>query len=320
MKVKELGKDSGQVDLTLMLVEKNIKLSKKGTSYLELILRDVTGEIKAVIFDKINEYKNMLEPGKVYQVSGFVQEYQNTLSIKIDNIFLLKEARSDSFLPHTNKNIEAMYNEILSIVKNTGNRYAKALLSSFFTEDKEFAELFKKWPAAISMHHNYIGGLLEHTLSVTKLCISISKNYSNVDIDTLTAGALLHDIGKLREYRILPRIEQTSEGRLLGHITIGYEMVKSRIHSRLSIMSKFPSELELLVSHMILSHHGQLEWGSPVIPRTVEAQILHFADNMDAKIWGYLNNSQDTSAEPGTWSQFIKILGRQIYNPEPFEE
>jgi 3'-5' exoribonuclease len=163
-------------------------------------------------------------------------------------------------------------------------------------------------PAAKANHHAYIGGLLEHTLNVTELCVSIASRYREVNFDLLIAGALLHDIGKVEEYTYFPKIDRTDIGRLLGHLVIGYEMIMRKIREMKNFRGGFPEDLKLQILHLVISHHGELEWGSPVRPMTLEAQILHFADNMDSKVWMFIDAKRKRRDPFSRWSEYLQSL------------
>jgi len=196
-------------------------------------------------------------------------------------------------------------------IKSIENSYLKALLKAFF-DDPQFVEKFKRAPAATKVHQPYIGGLLEHTLSVVTICEAICNIYKEIDRDFLITMAILHDIGKVREYAYDQVIEHTDEGKLLGHIALGLEMIDQKIKN----LKDFPQDLELMVKHTILSHHGHFEFGSPKLPSILAAIALHYADEMEAKISGFINIKEESKDFKEKWSKWIWWLERPIYLDE----
>lgn len=215
-------------------------------------------------------------------VVGEVIVFNGGKQLNIKRARKAKEGEYDEgeYLPVSEKNIDTMYEEMLGFISSIENNHLKQLLSSFFIEDKDFAASFKKNSAAKSVHHSFIGGLLEHTLSVTKLCNEYTKLYPILNRDLLITAAIFHDIGKTKEISKFPTNDYTDEGQLLGHIVIGYQMVDDAIKK----LDGFPEKLGNELKHCILAHHGELEYGSPKKPAIIEAVALNFADNTDAKL------------------------------------
>ena len=279
---------------------------------------------------------------------GEVSLYSSGISFEYQKFTILseEEARENLFeiVPSCPVDINILKEEFFSLKNEVQNPYLKVLLNEFF-EDKDFFEEFSKKPAAKDYHHNYIGGLLEHTVNVAKLCKTMAESYRykrKIKKDLLIAGALLHDVGKFYEYTYFPEIDKTKEGILLGHIAIGYEMVKNKIREirgkvddkknipqqkelfeikkqHLSEIkgrgsfTEFPEELEFEILHLILSHHGQKEWGSPVIPYTLEAQILHYADLIDSRIWMFEKAEKEAKDKGKEMIYDKKRLSRYVF-------
>ena len=193
-------------------------------------------------------------------------------------------------VPSTSKNIEQLFTELILKKQTISNKYLNKLIDKILVKDKEFSEKFKQAPGASKLHHAYRGGLMEHTVSVVNLCLLFAKQYTSVNKDILVAGALLHDIGKVEEYDN-KTFKRTDIGKLLGHISIGISLIDRKISS----IKNFPAKLEYAIKHLIASHHGELEWGSPVQPATIEALLLHYADNIDSKVetFSKLDNEQN---------------------------
>lgn len=255
--------------------------TRAGKPYLVLTVMDKTGELSGPIWDDIEERKKLCIPGEILSLSGVVQSYRNALQLKIDGI-CRPETKVDygDFLPTSPYDREEMGRELKKIIRKVTNPYLKELLGSFFG-DTGLWQRFQNGPAAKGIHHAYMGGLLEHCLSVSRIASFMAEHYPGVDKSLLITGALLHDIGKLEELELLNGlVEYTSRGRLQGHLVIGSEMVADAAKK----IKNFPQELLLQVQHLILSHHGRQEFGSPTVPMTVEALLLSYLDDLDAKM------------------------------------
>jgi len=290
--------------------KKENKESRAGKSFLSLVLQDKTGTIDAKVWE-ITKDIAQFDEGDVIKIDGTVGSYMNEPQIKIVKLRRSMEGEYETadFIPTTEKDIDEMFEKICTAISACGDVHIKALLTNIF-ENPEYAEKFKTHSAAMYMHHSYRGGLLEHTLSVMEICVFLGARYKYVDADLLLAGAVLHDIGKIFELGELPQNEYTDDGQMLGHIILGLEMVTGEIAK----IEDFPHETASLLKHLIISHHGEFEFGSPKIPAVPEAMILHFADNIDAKLTTFAEiYGRDTS--PGQWTTFQKSLGRYIRKP-----
>lgn len=260
---------------------KQILTGKSGKNYVSLILQDKTGTVDAKIWDFSNEIEQ-------YDVMDFVHidarvtSYQDALQLNVSRIYKGQEGEyyPEDYFPVTEKNIDEMYNELMLKVSSIRDDNLKALAEHYFIQDKEFISRFKLHSAAKSVHHSFVGGLLEHTLSVIRMCDFMASSYPVINRDLLITAALFHDIGKLEELSAFPANDYTNEGQLLGHIFIGANILSAYISKQL----RFPKSLAKELLHCILAHHGELEYGSPKKPATIEAMALHFADNADAKL------------------------------------
>ena len=261
---------------------KQAALTKAGKPYESLILQDKTGTLDAKIWDPNSQGIEEFEALDYIAVVGDVTSFQGALQLNIKRVRKVREGEYDpnEYLPVSEKDIEKMYLELAKMVQEMENPYLKKLCSSFFLEDKAFEKDFKFHSAAKNVHHGYVGGLLEHTLSVAKLCMYYTQAYPMLNKDLLLAAAMFHDIGKLQELSVFPENDYTDAGQLLGHIMIGAELVGERIRT----IPGFPVKLANELKHCILSHHGELEYGSPKKPAIAEAMALSFADNTDAKM------------------------------------
>ena len=281
MKYIDKLRDGMHVSDVYLCKQKTIALTKNGKEYGNLVLQDKTGQIESKIWDLHSPGIRDFDAMDYVYVEGNVTVFNNANQLNIQRIQKAPEGSYDQadYFPISSKNIDDMYKELRDLIASVKNLYLKQLLS-FFIDDKAFARRFKSHSAAKSVHHGFIGGLLEHTLSVAQLCSMIAGHYPFIDRDLLITGALLHDIGKTSELSPFPQNDYTDEGQLLGHIIIGARMAEEHIAS----IDGFPERLRNELVHMILSHHGELEYGSPKKPALIEAMVLSLADNMDAKV------------------------------------
>ena len=260
---------------------KTAATTKAGKSYYSLILQDKSGAIDGKVWELNNGIEHF-EALDYIRVEAQVTSFNNSLQLNIKRIRKADEGEYDprDYLPCSEKDIEGMYKELIGIVESIKDEHLNKLLKMFFVEDDVFVKKFKNHSAAKSIHHGFIGGLLEHSLSVAKICIYIADNYPAVKRDLLISAALLHDIGKVNEISNFPENDYTDEGQLIGHIVMGAMMVDEKIKT----IEGFPTVLENELMHCILSHHGELEFGSPKKPGLIEALALAHADNLDAKL------------------------------------
>ena len=275
-------KDGDRVFDIYLCKHKQSAVTKNGKSYENVILQDRTGTIDAKIWDPNSAGIEEFSALDYIEVYGEVTSFNGALQVNIKRVRLCREGEYNpaDYLPVSSKNIDQMYQELLGFIKSLENPYLKKLLESFFVEDQKFAEIFRKSSAAKTVHHGFVGGLLEHTLSVTKLCDYYCSAYPVLNRDLLITAAICHDIGKTRELSLFPENDYTDEGQLLGHIVIGAEMIGEKAR----MIPGFPKGLEGELKHCILAHHGEYEFGSPKKPALVEAVALNFADNTDAKM------------------------------------
>ena len=261
---------------------KQIQLTKTGKEYGNLILRDKTGTIEAKIWDLSSPGVGEFDAMDYVHIEADVTLFQNANQLNVRRIRTAREGEyvEADYLPVSKKEIGKMYEELLGFVRSVKNPWLNQLLSGYFVEDKEFAKAFQFHSAAKTVHHGFVGGLLEHTLSVVKLCDYYAGYYKTLNRDLLLTAAMFHDIGKMQELSRFPENDYTDDGQLLGHIMIGTEMISERIRQ----IPDFPPRLASELKHCILAHHGELEYGSPKKPALLEALALNFADNTDAKM------------------------------------
>lgn len=255
--------------------------TKSGKSYYSLKLQDKTGTLDAKVWELGNSIGHF-EVNDYILCEGDVTLYNNALQFSIKRIRRADEGEYDQadYLPVSSLGTDHMYKELMTLASKIEQPNLKALVDSFFVEDKDFIAAFKAHSAAKSVHHNFIGGLLQHTLRVTQLCYFFCLQYPQLNKDLLLTAAMFHDVGKLKELSDFPENDYTDEGQLIGHIVIGYTMVKERIAK----LGGFPKKLETELLHCILAHQGQLEYGSPKKPSLIEAMALYYADDTDAKL------------------------------------
>lgn len=261
--------------------QKQILKTKAGKTYYSLILQDRTGTADGKIWELNNGIDDFDAMDYIY-CEGMVTSFQGNLQMNISRVRVSSEGEYDpaDYVPSTDKNITDMYGEIVKYVASVQNQFLRQLLQMFFVENREFADSFKKHSAAKSVHHGFLGGLLEHTLSVTNMCQYMAEHYPLLHRDLLITAALFHDMGKIDEISDFPQNDYTDDGQMLGHIYIGARLVENAA----SQIPDFPKKLKNELIHCILAHHGKLEFGSPKVPAIMEAMALHLADNADAKL------------------------------------
>lgn len=281
MKYIETLKEGDWVGDVYLCRKKQSLVAKNGKTYYSIDLQDKTGLINAKVWD-INNGIEHFEALDYIKVDGDVTVFQGTPQIRVRRIRRAQEGEyiPSDYLPVSSKDINQMYSELLKFVSSVKNEKLRALLESFFVEDKEFVKSFREHSAAKSVHHGFVGGLLEHTLSVTRMCDYYCTQYPILKRDLLITAALFHDIGKTRELSLFPENDYTDDGQLLGHIVMGTEMVGEHIRR----IPGFPAKTAAELKHCILAHHGEYEFGSPKKPAIIEAMALNFADNTDAKL------------------------------------
>jgi 3'-5' exoribonuclease len=304
-------KSGAKVSELFLVSEKTLAYSQKGLPYLNLRLKDKTGELDGKVWENAHEWDKLFRKGEVVQITARALNYKNAVQLSVSDIQKTEEQEVDpaDFFPVAQRDPDEMFAEMMAYVERIDNDHLKRLLLAFFA-DEEILRLFKRAPAAKGFHHVYVGGLLEHTLSVVRLLDVVADHYDNIDRDLLIAGGILHDIGKIYEFSYDSLIDYTDEGRLIGHIVMGVEMLDGKIKA----VDGFPSHLAMELRHLILSHHGTLEFGSPKRPKTVEALIVHYIDDMDAKVNSFQKFISDAAHdEESYWTPFNRFFERFIY-------
>ena len=308
MKYLKDYKEGDRVLDVYLCKHKQSAVTKNGKSYDNLILQDKTGVMDAKIWDPNSAGIAEFDALDYIEVYGEITSFNGILQVNVKRVRKVFEGEyiPSDYLPMTKKDIEEMFKELKSYMSSLQNVYLKKLLHAFFVEDAEFVKKFKYSSAAKAVHHGFVGGLLEHTLSVTKMCDYYTSVYPILNRDLLLAAAICHDIGKTKELSSFPENDYTDEGQFLGHIVMGTEMVGEKIRK----IDGFPKVLENELKHCIISHHGEFEFGSPKKPAIVEAIALNFADNTDAKIQSFTELMENRN-ESG-WTGFNRLFDSNV--------
>lgn len=302
--IKDL-KESDRVFDIYLCKKKVAAVTKNGKPYESIVLQDKTGTIDAKVWEPNNPGIGDYDELDYIEVYGEVNNFQGALQISVKRIRVCGEGEYNpsDYLPVSSKDIDTMYNELTGLINSIGNTYLKKLLESFFIEDENFRKAFQKSSAAKSVHHGFVGGLLEHTLSVTKLCDYYCSAYPILKRDLLLTAAICHDIGKTKEISPFPENDYTDDGQLLGHIVMGAQMIGERAAK----IEGFPHSLLTEVQHCILAHHGKYEYGSPKIPALIEALALNYADDTDAKLETFKEILESNSDNTG-WLGYNRLF------------
>lgn len=311
MRYIETLREGERIQEIYLCRQRTTAMTKTGKEYENVILQDKTGSLDAKIWDPHSMGIDEFDALDYVEVNGDVTVFNGQTQLSIKRARKISETDVDptNYLPCTNKNIDEMMMELTKFITGVNNPYYKQVLTKLFIDNTEFAEAFKKHSAAKSVHHGFIGGLLEHTLSVAKMCDFFAKQYPILNRDLLMTSAICHDIGKVYELSDFPMNDYTDAGQLLGHIVMGSEMLGKIMDS----IPDFPTKLKNELKHCILAHHGELEYGSPKKPALIEAMALNLADNADAKIetMTELLNS-NSSASSDQWLGYNRLLETNV--------
>jgi len=303
-------KENDSVESFFLVEEKSSGITKTGNAYLKLKLVDRSGEIEGRIWTLVENYAKSFGKDDFVHVMGKAVSFQEHLQLNFTHIERVgeEEILFSDFFPMAEKNIDEMFRSLLEITQQIKNPHLSQLLQLFW-EDESFIKLFKMAPASKWLHHNYLGGLLEHTLSIVQLVLKNASHYNGLNLDLLLTASILHDLGKVDELSYQRSFAYSDEGRLLGHILLGIERVEDKIRQ----LTDFPKDLSTLLKHLLLSHHGQYIWGSPKRPMTLEAVMLHYLDDMDAKINGIKQFIKKQVPKGSRWSAYHRIFEQYFY-------
>ncbi|MBU1450340.1 MAG: HD domain-containing protein [Proteobacteria bacterium] len=304
-----------ELDGSYLLLRSSLGTTKNGKPYGTLRLGDRTGELEGRLWDQAEELLAPLAPGMVVRATGRVDSYQGRTQAVLQSLEADPLAEAAAFLPASPVPLAELKDGLAQALSWVSQPDLKQVLQAFFVEDREFAAAFERAPAAKGAHHAYVHGLLEHTVSTARSAKALAGLYpGDLEPQVLIAGALLHDIGKVKELTLGPPIGYTDQGRLEGHLVLGLRMLEDKLAG----IKDFPANLAEHLRHMIISHHGAYEFGSPRKPKTAEALVLNFIDDLDAKM--AMAAAARRSAGPGHWSEYHRLLERFLYvGPGPLE-
>jgi 3'-5' exoribonuclease len=317
--VADVAKFENQAVVAFLAVTaKQLRSRKDGGQYMAVTLGDRTGQIESRMWDNFAEVAPGFEQGDVVKVRAEVCRFNGRFQLNLEKI---RRATPDEFeladfVPHTSKDVEALWTTLIGAVDSFSDPFLQALVRSFL-EDPAIAKAFREAPAAKSLHHAWMGGLLEHVVSLLGISQMAARHYPEINRDLLLTGVILHDIGKLEELRWGITFDYTLEGQLVGHIAMAIAMIEKK----LATLPEFPPTLRILVEHMVLSHHGKLEFGSPKLPMIPEAVVLHYLDDLDAKMHTMRSEFERQEAQggqPGEMTDWVRSMERPLLNTTTF--
>jgi 3'-5' exoribonuclease len=310
--------DNEVVTTFFALSSLQVREKKQGGQYLALVLTDKTGSLEARMWDEVGDVLEHCGEGCYVKVQGQVSKYQGKFQITLTKMRLAAESEVDpaDFMPATRFDVEEMWAELRGYVSGFANEDLRRLVLAFL-DDEEFATAYKAAPAAKMLHHAWLGGLLEHVVTLVRVCRATAPFYPEVDADLLVTGAILHDVGKVRELSWKNSFSYTLEGQMIGHISIAQGMLLEKVKG----LEPFPERLRVLVEHMILSHHGKYEFGSPKLPMTPEAILLNVLDDLEAKMQAMRNEfarSEANGRGPGEMTEWVRSLERPVLDSKAY--
>src|SRR6202140_1103949 len=307
--------DNKIVTSCFVVVSRQVKPKKSGEPYLALTLGDRSGHLEAKMWDNVEEAIDGCDQDDFIKVKGLVNKYKNRFQFTIHKLRRLGESEVDfaDYLPKKTKDIGELWQTLATFVASFRDPHLKSLVEAFMA-DPEIAEAYRNAPAAKTLHHAYIGGLLDHVVSLCRSCDLMCRNYPQVNRDLLLTGAFLHDIGKIQELSYNRAFSYTTRGQLLGHMIIELEMLQAKLDQ----LPGFPAELKTLIEHLIISHHGQYEFGSPKLPMFPEALLLHYLDDLDSKMEAMRAHFEREADLEGPWTSYNASLGRPLLDSRKF--
>ena len=303
------------VTSTFVVVAKQIKPKKTGEPYLALTLGDRSGQLEAKMWDNVEPVLEAFDQDDFLKVKGLINKYKQRFQLTIHKLRKLGESEIEfsDYLPKTTKDIDKLWLTLTNFVAGFQNIHLKALVQAFMV-DPDIVVAYRNAPAAKTLHHAFIGGLLDHVVSLFRSCDLICRNYPQINRDLLLTGAFLHDIGKIHELSYNRSFSYTTKGQLLGHMVIELEMLQAKLVH----LPDFPEELKTMIEHLIISHHGEYEFGSPKLPMFPEALMLHYLDDLDSKMEAMRAHFERESTLDGPWTSYNASLGRPLLNTEKF--
>jgi 3'-5' exoribonuclease len=316
--IRDCGQQESQTITSFFVVaSKQVKAKKNGEVYLSLVLADRSGQLQANMWDNVSDALDAFEQDDFVKVKGVIHKYSGRWQITIHKLRKLDESEIDyaDYIPKTSKDIDQLWKTLGDFVESFENPWLKRLLQAFM-QDEALAAAYKCAPAAKTLHHAFVGGLLDHVVSLFTVCDLAVRNYPQVNRDLLLTGAFLHDVGKIHELTYQRSIAYTTKGQLLGHMIIELEMLQEK----LAQIPGFPEELKILLEHLIISHHGQYEFGSPKLPMFPEALMLHYLDDLDSKMEAMRAQFEREAELENAWTSYNASLGRPLLNSRKFLE
>ncbi|WP_020465848.1 3'-5' exoribonuclease YhaM family protein [Singulisphaera acidiphila] len=303
------------VDESFLVADKQLRANRQGNLYLHLELRDKTGSVGARLWNASEGLARTFDPGDYLRVKGKTQVFQGALQLILSHIEVVDPTKiePEDYLPQSTQNVARLTARLREILLSISNPHLRALVECFLI-DEEFVRKFTTAPAGIKNHHAYHAGLLEHVVTILTIADRIVDLYPELDRDLLLTGIFLHDIGKVSELSYDRAFAYSDEGQLVGHLVMGVEMLRDKVEQSADLTGEpFPNELLLRLKHMIVSHHGTHEFGSPKLPMTLEAIALHYLDNLDAKIHTFSREIRDDPCRESSWTPFQQNLGRRLF-------
>ena len=313
--------DGETIEEVYLVVDKQLRANRNGNLYLQLDVRDHSGSMNARLWNAGEHLFRSFDVGDFLLVKGKVQLFQGALQMILSHIDRVESEKVElaDFLPHTEQDVSKLYERLRAFMLKLGNPHLRGLAECFLM-DQDFVHAFCKAPAGVRNHHAYLGGLLEHVVTLLDAADRLAPLYAELDRDVLLMGVFLHDIGKVRELTFDRAFSYTDEGQLIGHLVIGVEMLNEKVARVPDLTGEaFPAELLLRLKHLILSHHGTYEFGSPKLPMTPEAIALHHLDNFDAKVHSFTRDIRDDRNSTSAWTPFNQSLQRRLFKGGPSE-
>ncbi len=303
-------KSGDKIDQVFLVQKCDTRMTKTGSPYIMAQLADKTGQIEGRLWNAREPQIEIFTNNDIINVKGKVETYQNNFQLIIESLSTVDESTLDitCLLPCTEKDIEVLMQELKEFLLSVENKHILELFK-LFLDDEDICKGLRTAPAAVQFHHAFIGGLLEHIVSVFKLASAVLPNYPIINRDLLYAGIFFHDIGKITELLYSRSFKYSDEGMLVGHIITGVNMINEKAR----LIKDFPKDLQNVLIHMVLSHHGTYEWGSPKLPMTVESIALHYLDNFDAKIYAFnkaINNDKNINSN---WTDYNRMFERKLF-------
>jgi 3'-5' exoribonuclease len=300
---------------SFVVVSKQIKPKKSGEPYLALTLGDRSGHLEAKMWDNVEEVLDAFHQDDFLKIKGLVNKYKNRFQLTVHKLRKLGESEIEfaDYLPKTTKNIDELWQTLSDFVASIRGPHLRSVIQTFLA-DPEIAAAYRNAPAAKTLHHAYIGGLLDHVVSLFRSCDLMCRNYPQINRDLLLSGAFLHDLGKIHELAYNRSFSYTTRGQLLGHMVIELEM----LHAKIALVPGFPDELKTLLEHLIISHHGQYDFGSPKLPMFPEALMLHYLDDLDSKMEAMRAHFEREADLESPWTSYNASLGRPLLNTSKF--